>query len=78
MCVYVRFEPLLNMIGRKFAVLSLNTVQTWVPRSQPKIWRKTLKIGGVRTLRTLAFGMYARRTKSRKPSLFRWNHVLNI
>ena len=29
-----------------------------VPHSQPKIWRKTLKIGFVRTLRTLAFWMY--------------------
>ena len=46
MCVYVRFKQRLNMIVRKLAVLSLNTVQTWwVPRSQPKIWRKSQKIG---------------------------------
>ena len=49
----------LNMIGRKLAVLSLNTKKTlWVPCSPPIIWRKIPKIGGVRTPRTLAFWMY--------------------
>ena len=48
------------MIGRQLAVLSRNTVQTyWIPRSQPNIWRKIPKIGGVWTLRNLAFWMYA-------------------
>ena len=40
-CVYLRFKQSLNRIGRKQAVLFLNTVQTQqVPRSQPKIWQK--------------------------------------
>ena len=35
-------------------MLSLNTVQTdYVPPSQPKIWRKIKKIGGVSTLKLL-------------------------
>ena len=47
------------MVGRKLAVLSLNTVKTyWVPRSHPNIWRNIPKIGRVWTLRTLAFWMY--------------------
>ena len=40
-------------------MLSLNTVQTYYfPSSQPKIWRKIPKIGGVSTLETLTFRMY--------------------
>ena len=44
---------------KKMAALSLNTMQTnYVPPSQPKIWRKIQKIGGVLTLGTLTFRMY--------------------
>jgi len=44
MCVNVRFKRWSDMIGRKLAVLSLNTVQTlWVLYSQPKIWWKIPK-----------------------------------
>ena len=31
----------------------------YLPPSQPKIWRKIPKIGGVSTLETLTFRMYA-------------------
>ena len=53
------------MIWRKLAVLFLNTMQSlWVPRSQPRIWRKIPKeFGGVWTPRTLAFWMYAATTQ---------------
>ena len=59
-CVYPTFKQWLNRIGRTLAVLCLNTVQTWyVPPSQPKIWRNFQKNGGVWTLETLNFRMYA-------------------
>ena len=59
-CVYPTFKQWLNRIGRTLAVPCLNAVQTWyVPPSQPKIWRNFQKIGGVWTLETLTFRMYA-------------------
>ena len=59
-CVYPTFKQWLNRIGRTLAVPCLNTVQTWYVRpSQPKIWRNFQKIGGVWTLETLTFRMYA-------------------
>ena len=54
-CVYLTFKQWLNRIGRKLAVLSLNTVHK-IKRSR-KI-KHSLKIGGVLTLETLTFRMY--------------------
>ena len=52
--IYAMIEQNWENIG------SANTVQTYyVPPSQPKIWRKIPKIGGVLTLETLTFRMYA-------------------
>ena len=43
-CIYLRSKQYLNMIWRKLAVGSLNTVKTLrVSGSQPKIWQKIQK-----------------------------------
>ena len=54
---YLSFKQWLNMTGRKLAVLSLNTVQ--VLNGFLKSGRKSTKIDGFRTPRTLACWIYA-------------------
>ena len=61
-CFYLRFKQCFNMIWRKLAVLSINTVQTKrVLGSQQKKnkWRNIPKIGGVLSPGSPSLWMYA-------------------
>ena len=62
-CVYLRFKQQLHIIGRKLALLSLNTVQTLcVPLSQPKI----MKIRKNRKIMIKKYECFAMRVPSEK------------